>query len=95
MTAYVWPASHRAGTGTATDPPMGAWVRLKASVDISGYSPANQVILRAVTKHGMLLADGSYRVTTGTSPPSTTTSTFTIPSTTTTTRCAKKHGRCR
>ena len=55
--AYVWPASHKAGTGGASDPPMGAWFRLKAGYDISGYSAANQVILRALKKHGMVLAD--------------------------------------
>ena len=36
--AYVWPASHKAATGGAADPPMGAWLRLKASFDISSYS---------------------------------------------------------
>jgi len=55
--AYVWPASHKAGTGSATDPPMGAWFRLKASYDISHFSAQNQVILRALKKHGMVLAD--------------------------------------
>ena len=55
--AYVWPASHRAGTGGASDPPMGAWFRLRASFDMSGYSATNQVILRALKKHGMVLAD--------------------------------------
>ena len=55
--AYVWPASHRAATGGASDPPMGAWFRLKASFDISGFSPQNQVILSALKKHGMVLAD--------------------------------------
>jgi hypothetical protein len=55
--AYVWPASHRAGTGTASDPPMGTWLRLKASYDISLFSAQNQVILRALKKHGMVLAD--------------------------------------
>ena len=55
--AYVWPASHKAQTGGASDPPMGAWLRLKASYDISGYSAHNQVILRALKKHGMVLAD--------------------------------------
>jgi len=55
--AYVWPASHKAGTGGSSDPPMGAWFRLKAGFDISGYSAANQVILRALKKHGMVLAD--------------------------------------
>ncbi len=55
--AYVWPASHKAQTGGASDPPMGAFFRLKASFDISGYSAQNQVILRALKKHGMVLAD--------------------------------------
>ncbi len=55
--AYVWPASHKAASGGASDPPMGAWFRLKASFDISGFSAQNQVILRALKKHGMVLAD--------------------------------------
>jgi hypothetical protein len=55
--AYVWPASHKAPTGGSADPPMGAWLRLKASYDISGFSTQNQVILRALKKHGMVLAD--------------------------------------
>jgi hypothetical protein len=53
----VWPASHKAQTGGASDPPMGAFFRLKASFDISGFSAQNQVILRALKKHGMVLAD--------------------------------------
>jgi len=53
----VWPASHKASTGGASDPPMGAWFRLKASFDISGFSAQNQVVLRALKKHGMVLAD--------------------------------------
>ena len=56
--AYVLPARHWASTNTSVDrPPMGMRVRLKASVDISGYSPAMQVILRALKKYGMILAD--------------------------------------
>jgi hypothetical protein len=55
--AYVWPASHKAQTGGASDPPMGAFFRLKAGFDISGFSAQNQVILRALKKHGMVLAD--------------------------------------
>jgi hypothetical protein len=40
---------------------MGMRVRLKAGFDISGYSKANQVILTAMKKYGMILADnGSY-----------------------------------
>jgi hypothetical protein len=55
--AFVWPASHKAATGGASDPPMGAWFRLKAGYEISGFSAQNQVILRALKKHGMVLAD--------------------------------------
>jgi hypothetical protein len=56
--AYVAPARHWASTNTSVDrPPMGMRVRLKASVDISGYSPAMQVILRGLKKYGMILAD--------------------------------------
>jgi hypothetical protein len=68
--AYVWPASHKAATGGDSDPPMGAWFRLKASFDISGYSVQNQVILRALKKHGMVLADnGSSWFTSGAPDP--------------------------
>lgn len=56
--AYVSPARHFASSRTGSDqPPMGMRVRLKANVDISGYPPAAQVILRAMKKYGMLLAD--------------------------------------
>lgn len=56
--AYVHPARHWASTNTSVDrPPMGMRVRLKASVNISGYSPYVQVILRALKKYGMILAD--------------------------------------
>jgi hypothetical protein len=36
---------------------MGLRVRLKAGVDISGFSPTNQIILTALKRYGMLLAD--------------------------------------
>jgi hypothetical protein len=56
--AYVAPARHWASTNTSVNrPPMGMRVRLKASVDISGYSPAIQVILRALKRYGMIVAD--------------------------------------
>lgn len=56
--AYVWPARHHASSITDPSyPPMGIRVRLKASVDISGFSPVNQVILTALKKYGMFLAD--------------------------------------
>jgi hypothetical protein len=56
--AYVWPARHYASSQTDPDlPPMGIRVRLKASVDISGFSAENQVILTGLKKYGMMLAD--------------------------------------
>ena len=56
--AFIWPARHYASSLTGTQyPPMGQRLRLKAGFDISGFSPANQVILRALKKYGMILAD--------------------------------------
>jgi hypothetical protein len=36
---------------------MGMKVRLKATFNISSFTPAMQVILRAMKKYGMILAD--------------------------------------
>jgi hypothetical protein len=56
--AYVDPARHFASSNTDPNrPPMGMRVRLKASFDISTFSPRIQVILRALKKYGMFLAD--------------------------------------
>jgi hypothetical protein len=56
--AYVAPARHFASSRTdANLPPMGMRVRLRASFDVSGFSPNVQVILDAMKKYGMLLAD--------------------------------------
>jgi len=56
--AYVAPARHWASSNTSTNlPPMGMRVRLKSSFNISGFSPAMQVILRALKKYGMIVAD--------------------------------------
>ena len=56
--AYIPPARHSAGSQTSANyPPMGMRVRLKATFDISGYSPTNQVILKALKKYGMFVAD--------------------------------------
>ncbi|MBC7538014.1 MAG: hypothetical protein H7281_04285 [Bacteriovorax sp.] len=54
---YVYPARHFAGISDPTLPPMGMRVRLKANYDISGFSPNNKVILTAMKKYGMILAD--------------------------------------
>ncbi len=56
--AYIWPARHYASSSTNPAlPPMGQRFRLKAGFDISGFSPQVQVILRALKKYGMILAD--------------------------------------
>ncbi|MCE9614650.1 MAG: VCBS repeat-containing protein [Lentisphaerae bacterium] len=56
--AYAWPARHQASSLTGTQyPPMGQRFRLKASYNISGFSPAVQVILRAMKTYGIILAD--------------------------------------
>jgi len=56
--AYVSPARHFASSDTNPNlPPMGMRVRLRASFDTSGFSPAMQVVLRALKKYGMILAD--------------------------------------
>ncbi|HLY83177.1 MAG TPA: hypothetical protein VKQ71_09325 [Acidimicrobiales bacterium] len=54
---FIWPARHQAGTANAALAPMGLRLRLKASVDISGFSAANQVILLALKRYGAIVAD--------------------------------------
>ena len=55
---YVWPARHWSGSSTdSTRPPMGARFRLKAAFDISRFDPRTRVILRAMQKYGLVLAD--------------------------------------
>jgi hypothetical protein len=57
-TSFIWPARHEAGTSSNPDlPPMGARFRLKASYNISGFSPQAQVVLRAMQQYGLILAD--------------------------------------
>lgn len=55
--AYIFPASHNAGTNNASLPRMGERFRLKASFDISGFSATNQIILQALKDYGMIVAD--------------------------------------
>ncbi|MBI1827127.1 MAG: hypothetical protein HYR83_12175 [Planctomycetes bacterium] len=56
--AYISPARHYASSNTDLNvPPMGLRVRLRANFDISSFSPHLQVILRAMQKYGMFVAD--------------------------------------
>jgi hypothetical protein len=55
---FISPARHFASSSTdPARPPMGLRLRLKADFTISSFSAANQVILAALKKYGMLLAD--------------------------------------
>jgi hypothetical protein len=55
--SFVFPASHEAGSNNSALPRMGERFRLKQSFDISGFSPADQVILQALKDYGMIVAD--------------------------------------
>jgi hypothetical protein len=56
--AYVYPARHYASSSDDPSlPPMGLRVRLKASVDISGFPKQARVVLQALKTYGMILAD--------------------------------------
>src|SRR5262249_11885924 len=68
---YASPARHSAGSGDDPSlPPMGLRMRLKASVDISAFSPEVQAILQGLKTYGMFLADnGSDWYITGAPDP--------------------------
>lgn len=53
---FVWPARHAAGADPSA-PPMGARFRLRADFDVSGFSPQTRVVLTAMQRYGMVLAD--------------------------------------
>jgi hypothetical protein len=56
--AFVWPARHFASSLTGTQfPRMGERFRLKASFDVTPFPPEVQVILKAMKKYGIMLAD--------------------------------------
>ncbi|MFB3920662.1 MAG: hypothetical protein ACE145_03020 [Terriglobia bacterium] len=61
--AFVLPATHWASSTTDPNaPPMGTRLRLKASFDISGFPADDQVILTALKKYGMILADNGSAI---------------------------------
>jgi hypothetical protein len=64
--AFVSPATHWAGNSSSSPIPMGMRLRLKAGFNVSGFSASNQVILNAMKKYGLLMADnGSAMFITG------------------------------
>ena len=56
--AFIHPATHFASSITAADaPPMGLRLRLRADFDTSGYTGDSRVILEALKKYGLIVAD--------------------------------------
>ncbi|MCD6497321.1 MAG: hypothetical protein J7M25_03350 [Deltaproteobacteria bacterium] len=57
--AYMHPATHSDGRcgSDPTCPPMGLRLRLKANFDLSSFDAHMQVILRAMKKYGIVVAD--------------------------------------
>ena len=56
--AWLHPASHCAGdTSSASAPPMGLRLRLKASYGLAGFSGGAKVIATAFKRYGMIVAD--------------------------------------
>src|SRR6185436_14279185 len=70
--AYVFPARHYASSETdANLPPMGMRVRLKASFDIRPFPRQARIVLTALKRYGMLVADnGSNWYISGAPSPS-------------------------
>src|SRR2546423_2477603 len=55
---YVWPARHQAGAARdASLPPMGARFRLRSDFNLAGYSAQTRVVLTAMQRYGLILAD--------------------------------------
>ena len=58
QSAWVWPGRHKASKNADLKlVPMGERFRLRADFDISKYSKTNQVIMKALKKYGMFMAD--------------------------------------
>ena len=56
--SHIWPARHDAGSVSNRGyPPMGAWFRLKTSYPVTGLRADTRVVLTAMKRHGLLLAD--------------------------------------
>ncbi len=56
--AHVWPARHDASDlGDERYPPMGQRFRLRADFDDSGFAPEARVIVTALKRYGIVLAD--------------------------------------
>ncbi len=67
---YIAPARHFAGTSDGTLPPMGLRLRLKASFDLTPYRGQSLVILTALKRYGLIVADNGsdWFISGGTDP---------------------------
>jgi hypothetical protein len=54
---HIWPARHDAGVNDPDCPPMGARFRLKSDFDLTSFSHKARVVLRAMQRYGMFVAD--------------------------------------
>src|SRR5581483_9194214 len=54
---YIHPATHAAGNGASSLPPMGLRLRLKATFNTAPFSGPALVIMTAMKKYGIILAD--------------------------------------
>ena len=68
---FILPATHYASSNTDPNlPPMGLRLRLRADFDISHFTGQSRVILEALKKYGMIVADnGSSWFITGAADP--------------------------
>lgn len=55
--AFIHPATHYGSSDDPNDPPMGLRLRLKAKYDISKVTGQARVVLEALKKYGMFVAD--------------------------------------
>ena len=56
--AFIYPARHFASSYTSPSlPPMGLRLRLRANFPVAGFPPQARVILRALKRYGMIVAD--------------------------------------
>jgi hypothetical protein len=56
--AYIYPARHFASSSTSRSlPPMGLRLRLRRNYPVASFPPQAQVVLRALKRYGMIVAD--------------------------------------
>ena len=55
--AFIHPATHPGSSSGVNDPPMGLRLRLRAGFDLSPYHGEALIVLRALERYGMFVAD--------------------------------------